>query len=175
MQIFLRLYANLRSEIFHLKFLEGMSSPVKLVECPRDAWQGLQVQIPAYIKTDYLKPLFKMTPGEYYGEKNIRKGLEKAREIYGTGGYYEFTGFPDYKFHDDPNPNVPDAPDALTTVPLRVAPSQVTTPPACEQVNPCAAGGDVSWADLKVVPAGSTSRILTLNVGSLPSFQTLTT
>jgi len=33
-----------------------MSDSVKLVECPRDAWQGLQGHIPAYIKTDYLKP-----------------------------------------------------------------------------------------------------------------------
>jgi len=34
-----------------------MSSTVKLIECPRDAWQGLEGQIPAYIKTDYLKAL----------------------------------------------------------------------------------------------------------------------
>ena len=34
-----------------------MANPVKLVECPRDAWQGLKGQIPAYIKTDYLKAL----------------------------------------------------------------------------------------------------------------------
>jgi hydroxymethylglutaryl-CoA lyase len=34
-----------------------MPDPVKLIECPRDAWQGLQGQIPAYIKTDYLKAL----------------------------------------------------------------------------------------------------------------------
>lgn len=34
-----------------------MPNSVKLVECPRDAWQGLQGQIPAYIKTDYLKAL----------------------------------------------------------------------------------------------------------------------
>src|SRR5258706_4596087 len=34
-----------------------MSKSVKLVECPRDAWQGLKGQIPAYIKTDYLKAL----------------------------------------------------------------------------------------------------------------------
>jgi len=27
------------------------------VECPRDAWQGLKGQIPAYLKTDYLKAL----------------------------------------------------------------------------------------------------------------------
>ena len=65
------------------------------------------------VKTEFLKPLFKMEAGEFYGEKKIRKGLEKAREIYGTGGYYEFTGFPDYKFRDDPNPNEPEAPAAL--------------------------------------------------------------
>src|SRR6202022_4013377 len=34
-----------------------MPDSVKLIECPRDAWQGLQGQIPAYIKTDYLKAL----------------------------------------------------------------------------------------------------------------------
>src|ERR1700693_5355197 len=34
-----------------------MSPPIKLVECPRDAWQGLKGQIPAYIKTNYLKTL----------------------------------------------------------------------------------------------------------------------
>jgi hydroxymethylglutaryl-CoA lyase len=30
---------------------------VKLIECPRDAWQGLQCQIPADLKADYLKAL----------------------------------------------------------------------------------------------------------------------
>ena len=35
----------------------NMPDSVKLVECPRDAWQGLKGQIPAYIKTDYLKAL----------------------------------------------------------------------------------------------------------------------
>jgi hydroxymethylglutaryl-CoA lyase len=34
-----------------------MADSMKLVECPRDAWQGLQGQIPAYIKTEYLKAL----------------------------------------------------------------------------------------------------------------------
>src|SRR5258707_14710084 len=33
------------------------NNTIKLIECPRDAWQGLQGQIPAYIKTDYLKAL----------------------------------------------------------------------------------------------------------------------
>ena len=34
-----------------------MPSAVKLVECPRDAWQGLKGQVPSFIKTDYLKAL----------------------------------------------------------------------------------------------------------------------
>ena len=34
-----------------------MSEPVKLIECPRDAWQGLKGHIPAYIKTEYLQAL----------------------------------------------------------------------------------------------------------------------
>ena len=33
------------------------AATIKLIECPRDAWQGLQGQIPAYIKTEYLKAL----------------------------------------------------------------------------------------------------------------------
>jgi len=86
---------------------------IPVSEGPRYKVGSFDVAGNTVIKTDYLKPLFKMTAGEYYGEKRIRKGLEKAREVYGTGGYYEFTGFPDYKFHDDPNPNQPDAPESL--------------------------------------------------------------
>src|SRR6266540_3134186 len=34
-----------------------MSNAVKIVECPRDAWQGLAKQIPAETKAEYLKGL----------------------------------------------------------------------------------------------------------------------
>ena len=34
-----------------------MSNAIKLIECPRDAWQGLKGQIPPYIKVEYLKSL----------------------------------------------------------------------------------------------------------------------
>jgi outer membrane protein insertion porin family len=86
---------------------------VPITEGPRYKVGSFEIAGNTVVRSDYLKPLFKMNPGEYYGEKRIRKGLEKAREVYGTGGYYEFTGFPDYKFHDDPNPNQPEAPEAL--------------------------------------------------------------
>jgi len=34
-----------------------MSDSVKLIECPRDAWQGLRGQIPTHIKQEYLRAL----------------------------------------------------------------------------------------------------------------------
>jgi hydroxymethylglutaryl-CoA lyase len=34
-----------------------MADPIKLIECPRDAWQGLKRQIPTEIKVDYLRAL----------------------------------------------------------------------------------------------------------------------
>jgi hydroxymethylglutaryl-CoA lyase len=33
------------------------ADPIKLIECPRDAWQGLKGQIPTAIKVDYLQAL----------------------------------------------------------------------------------------------------------------------
>jgi outer membrane protein insertion porin family len=53
------------------------------------------------VKAEALRPLFKLKTGDYYSEKAIRKGLEKARELYGSGGYFEFTGFPDLKPRDE--------------------------------------------------------------------------
>jgi len=60
-------------------------------------------------KAEGLRPLFKLKEGEFYSEKKIRKGLEQARELYGTGGYWEFTGYPDLKPRDIQDPNDPDA------------------------------------------------------------------
>ncbi len=34
-----------------------MPEPIKLIECPRDAWQGLKTQIPTHIKVEYLRTL----------------------------------------------------------------------------------------------------------------------
>jgi outer membrane protein insertion porin family len=68
------------------------------------------------VKTEALKPLFKLKNGDYYNQKLVRKGFQKAQEIYGQGGYMEFTGFPDYKFSDEANPAEPNTPAALAAV-----------------------------------------------------------
>jgi outer membrane protein insertion porin family len=57
------------------------------------------------VKDETFIPLFKLKPGDWYQEEKIRKGLDKAREVYGSGGYYEFTGYPDLNPRDLANPN----------------------------------------------------------------------
>jgi outer membrane protein insertion porin family len=55
------------------------------------------------LKSEVLRQLFPLKAGDYYSEKQIRKGLQQAQEVYGAGGYWEFTGYPDLKPRDQPD------------------------------------------------------------------------
>jgi outer membrane protein insertion porin family len=85
---------------------------IPITEGPRYKVGDVQFAGNTVVKTEFLKPLFKLKEGEFYNEKDLRKGLEKAREVYGGAGYWEFTGFPDFKFRDDPTPGQ-EVPEAL--------------------------------------------------------------
>jgi outer membrane protein assembly factor BamA len=47
------------------------------------------------VKADALRTLFVMKEGDWYSQKAIRKGFQKTQEVYGSMGYYEFTGYPE--------------------------------------------------------------------------------
>ncbi len=53
------------------------------------------------VKSEALRPLFKVKEGDWYSDKAIRKGYEKARDLYGAGGYYQFNLVPMTKPHAD--------------------------------------------------------------------------
>jgi outer membrane protein insertion porin family len=65
------------------------------------------------VKSEALRPLFKVKSGDYYSQKRIRDGVQKAQELYGAGGYFEFVGYPDNAPRDVPNPAEPTAPASL--------------------------------------------------------------
>jgi outer membrane protein insertion porin family len=104
-----------------IKFLEdSKDKKTRWVELRIPVTEGQRYKVGEFgvagntvVKSEFLTPLFKLGKGEYYSEKKIRKGLEKAQEIYGTGGYMEFTGYPEYKFSDDPLPGESEAPASL--------------------------------------------------------------
>jgi outer membrane protein insertion porin family len=82
---------------------------IPVTEGPRYRVGDFAIDGNKVVKTEALVPLFKVKKGEWYNEKLVRDGLIKAREIYGAGGYMEFTGFPDLKPSDEPQDNVPAA------------------------------------------------------------------
>jgi outer membrane protein insertion porin family len=119
---------------------------LKILEDSKDGksrWVQLQIPVtegPRYkigevgfsgntvVKTEGLRPLFKVDRGEWFNEKKIRKGFEKARELYGSAGYWEFTGSPEYAFPNDPNaapgaagPPPPPSPEASAGPPASPA------------------------------------------------------
>lgn len=78
---------------------------VPVIEGPRYKVGTFDFAENKVVKSEALKHLFKVTPGEYYNEQALRKGLEKAREVYGSAGYWEFTGYPQFKRKDEVDPN----------------------------------------------------------------------
>jgi len=75
------------------------------------------------VKSDALRPMFKVKEGEWYSEKDVRDGLKKAQEAYGAGGYMEFTGYPDLNPKNDGLPAATDG-----TAPAPPAPPAVSAP-----------------------------------------------
>lgn len=85
---------------------------IPVTEGPRYRVGEVRFEGNTVFNTEALAPLFKIEPGEYYSEKDVREGFEKAQELYGAYGYFEFTGYPDMEFLDaDPGssqgPRVP--------------------------------------------------------------------
>lgn len=48
-------------------------------------------------KPEALLPIFKLQGDDVYRESRIKKGFEKLRDLYGSQGYFQFTGYPQRK------------------------------------------------------------------------------
>ena len=53
------------------------------------------------VPAEIMRPLFKMQTGDYYNEKRLREGFQKVQEIYGAGGHFEMTPYPDFAPNGD--------------------------------------------------------------------------
>ena len=86
---------------------------VPIAEGDRYRLGSLEFEGNKVVKTEGLRPLFKVQEGEFYSEKAIRKGMEVSRELYGQVGYWEFTGYPDLKPRNMPDPDKANDPLAI--------------------------------------------------------------
>jgi len=73
------------------------------------------------VRLEALQRIFSdLKPGEYYEEGKVRDAMLVAREAYGTGGYYEMTGFPDTVRREDAHPEARIDGDPVVDVTLRM-------------------------------------------------------
>ncbi len=132
-------YINVRVGQPDLKVLEdSKDSKTRWVELRIPVTEGNRYKVGklsfegnTIAKAEGLRPLFKLAEGEYYSEKAVRKGFEKAKELYGAGGYMEFTGYPDLAPRDEaPPPDAAAGPAAAAGPPASAAaPAAPSGPP----------------------------------------------
>ena len=112
MQEYYRERGYIRADIGHpsLKYLEdSKDKKTRYVELSIPITEGEPYKVGNFTfegnkvaKSEALRSLFKLKEGDFYNEKLVRKGMESAKEVYGVGGYWEFTGYPDLKPRDVP-------------------------------------------------------------------------
>jgi outer membrane protein insertion porin family len=82
---------------------------IPVTEGPRYRIGEFNIDGNTVVRSEALLPLFKVRAGDWYNIKEFRDGLRKSQEIYGSGGYMDFTGFPDQKFRNDGIEQSPEA------------------------------------------------------------------
>ena len=89
------------------------------------------------VNSEALRPLFRVETGETYSQKKIKKGLEKAQEVYGSGGYFEFTAYPDLQPRDQPrNGDAPGAAGPPSPGPTSPGEAQAAVPTTAKDGTP---------------------------------------
>ena len=88
---------------------DGESRPVRL-RIPISEGERHRIGTVTYegrevIRQEALDSLFgDLEQGEYYSEQVVRDAFDAAKEVYGSVGYYEMTGFPLYDFRVETQP-----------------------------------------------------------------------
>jgi outer membrane protein assembly complex protein YaeT len=91
------------------RYLEdSLDRRTRWVELRIDVTEGLRYRVASMdfegnkiIRSEGLRPLFKVRDGDWYSDKAIRKGYDKARELYGSAGYYQFNLVPMVRPHQE--------------------------------------------------------------------------
>ncbi len=92
-----------------LSYLDGKAGffkkkPVKWITLTIPVSEGDQFRVGeikfeglTVLKEEFVRPLFKLKSGDTYNESRLKKGFDKLRDIYGSLGYFQWTGGPKRK------------------------------------------------------------------------------
>ena len=77
---------------------------IPVTEGPRYRMGTLTFEGNKIVPSTGLATLYELKPGEWYSRKDLYDGFRKTQEVYGRGGYMEWTPAPVFKYSDDPDP-----------------------------------------------------------------------
>ncbi len=141
------------------RYLEDSADrKTRWVELRIDVTEGLRYRVASLtfegnkiVRAEGLRPLFKVRDGDYYSDKVIKKGYEKARELYGSAGYYQFNLVPMVKPHEE-------RPASEGAAAAGAKPAEAAAPPAGarpEAAKPDAAKPDAAKPEAAKAGAGA--------------------
>jgi outer membrane protein insertion porin family len=90
-------YTDGKSGFFKKKPVKWMKLSIPVSEGDQYLVGDVKFDGLTVFKEEGIRPLFKLHPGEVYNESRIKKAYEKLQEIYGTQGYFQWTGYTERK------------------------------------------------------------------------------
>ncbi|HEY6555044.1 MAG TPA: outer membrane protein assembly factor BamA, partial [Vicinamibacteria bacterium] len=87
-------YVDGRSGLFKKKPVRWMTLDIPVTEGPQYRVGEVKFEGLTVVKEEFARPLFKVETGDVYDEGRLKKGFDKLRDLYGSVGYFQWTGAP---------------------------------------------------------------------------------
>jgi len=85
-------YSDGKAGFFKKKPVKFMKVEIPISEGEQYRMGELKFEGLTVLKEPFVRTFFKMTPGDVYNDARFKKAYEKLRDIYGTLGYFQWTG-----------------------------------------------------------------------------------
>jgi outer membrane protein insertion porin family len=87
-------YEDGRSGLFKKKPVRWMTLDIPVTEGPQYRVGDVKFEGLTVVKEEFARPLFRVETGDVYDEGRLKKGFDKLRDLYGSVGYFQWTGAP---------------------------------------------------------------------------------
>jgi outer membrane protein insertion porin family len=85
---------------------KAMTLEIPVSEGPQYRVGEVKIEGSTVFKEEFVRNFFKLQPGDVYNESKLKKGFDKLRDLYGSVGYFQWTGGPRKK--PDPEKKIVD-------------------------------------------------------------------
>jgi len=85
-------YTDGKSGLFKKKPVKWMKLEIPVTEGDPYRVGEIKFEGLTVLKEEFVRPLFKLKTGDVYNDSRFKKGFDKLRDIYGSIGYFQWTG-----------------------------------------------------------------------------------